>query len=99
MDMKRALLWYLGILAVMAVGVYLGLELFVNRAGTAGPGEQEALSVEPDAGPAVQPATPVPGASAEESAAVDASPLGRETDTETSAGTASRVSDLRKPAI
>ncbi len=92
MDMKRALLWYLGILAVMAVGVYLGLELFVNRAGTAGPGEQEALSVEPDAGTGVEASPPGSGTSEGEAAAVDASPVAREVAAGTSAGAASRVS-------
>ena len=31
MEIKRALLWYLAIVIVLAVGLYLGLEMFVNN--------------------------------------------------------------------
>ena len=44
MEMKRALLWYLAILVVMAGGVYLALELFVNNPGSAGMPEETAVA-------------------------------------------------------
>ena len=78
MDMKRALLWYLGILAVMAVGVYLGLELFVNKAGTTGSAQQEALSVEPEPGTGVEAFPPGSGTSEGEAAAGDTPAAARE---------------------
>ncbi len=48
MEMKRALLWYLAILVVMAGGVYLVLELFVNNPGSAPSGMPEETAVADD---------------------------------------------------
>ncbi len=46
MEMKRALLWYLAILVVMAVGLYLVLELFVNNSDTLSAVPEEAAVTE-----------------------------------------------------
>ena len=45
MEMKRALLWYLAILVVMAGGLYLALELFVNNSDSASSGMPEEAAV------------------------------------------------------
>jgi cell division septation protein DedD len=58
MEMKRALFWYLVIVVVMAGGLYLVLELFVNNPESAGPGGSEGVALEDD-GP--QAGTPVAG--------------------------------------
>jgi len=49
MEIKRVLTWYLVILVLMAGGVYLGLELFVNDSG---PGGQEEQALQDQEGPA-----------------------------------------------
>ncbi len=45
MEMKRALSWYLAIVVVMAGGLFLVLELFVNNSDSAGVGEPEIAGV------------------------------------------------------
>lgn len=45
MEMKRALLWYLVIVVVMAGGLYLVLELFVNNSDSTGSGVSEEVTV------------------------------------------------------
>lgn len=49
MEMKRALIWYLGIVVVMAGGLFLVLELFVNNSENAGSGIPESAAVSSEA--------------------------------------------------
>lgn len=61
MEIKRVLTWYLVILVVMAGGVYLGLELFVNDSGPVNREEQglaETAAEETSTAPGSTPETP-----------------------------------------
>lgn len=50
MEIKRALFWYLVVLVAMACGVYLGLEIFVNRHSVPESDEQAITAGEEAAG-------------------------------------------------
>jgi len=75
MEMKKALVWYLVIVVVMAVGVYLGLELFVNRADVT---QADPAGTLPDeAGSQVEP-PPYRSSAAAEPAEAETLPIARE---------------------